>query len=344
MTRRDFLSGAVALSLRRDRVDAAAALIEQATRDGRVSAAVLHVERGDDQISRAFGRAHSASTPFLLASITKPMTATCVMILSDRKALAISDPVRKFIPEFSGGDRDTITIKHVLTHTSGLPDMLPENDALRARHAPLKEWVAATCKTPLLYKPGTDVRYQSMGLLLAGEIVERVSKTPLRDFLRTEVYQPLAMTQTSLGLGGRSISDTALCQVSGHDDWNWNSPYWRNLGAPWGGAHASAADIARFARAFLAPPAGILKPQTAAAMIADRNVGLKLPWGLGWQVKPGKFGKSCSAKTFGHGGSTGTLVWADPEKHLSFVLLTTRPSAEDKEGLLPAVSDLVSET
>jgi CubicO group peptidase (beta-lactamase class C family) len=101
MTRRDFLSGAVALSLRRDRIDAAA-LIEQATRDGRVSAAVLRVERGDHQISRAFGRAHRASTPFLLASITKPMTATCVMVLSDRKALAISDPVRKFIPEFSG--------------------------------------------------------------------------------------------------------------------------------------------------------------------------------------------------------------------------------------------------
>ncbi len=344
MTRRDFLSGAVALSLRRDRIEAAAAQLEQATRDGRVSAAVLHIERGSDQVSRAFGRAPSPATPFLLASITKPMTATAVMILSDRNLLAISDPVRKFIPEFSGAGREAITIKHLLTHTSGLPDMLPENDALRAHHAPLKEWVAATCKTPLLYKPGTDVRYQSMGLLLAGEIVERVSKTPLRDFLRTEIYQPLGMTQTSLGLGGRKISDTALCQVSGNDDWNWNSPYWRNLGAPWGGAHASAADVARLARAFLSPPASILKPQTAAAMITNQNVGLKLPWGLGWQLNPGKFGKGCSPKTFGHGGSTGTLVWADPEKNVSFVLLTTRPAAEDKEHLLQAVSDLVSES
>src|SRR5580704_14302025 len=81
-------------------------------------AAVLHIERGPDQVTRAFGRASSPATPFLLASITKPMTATCVMILSDRKALTISDPVRKFIPEFSGADRDAITIENLLTHTS----------------------------------------------------------------------------------------------------------------------------------------------------------------------------------------------------------------------------------
>jgi CubicO group peptidase (beta-lactamase class C family) len=343
MRRRDFLSGAVAFALRRNHADAAIALIEKSVNDGRVSAAVLHIQQGSDQISRAFGRASSPEVPFLLASITKPMTATAVMILRDRNALALSDPVRKFIPEFSGPDRVSVTIRHLLTHTSGLPDMLPDNDALRARHAPLQDFVAGTCRTPLLYKPGSEVRYQSMGLLLAGEIVERVTKTPLREFLRTEVYEPLGMRQTSLGLGGRKISDTALCQVSGNDSWNWNSPYWRNLGAPWGGAHATAADVGRFARAFLAPPASILTAESAAAMISNQNQGLNQSWGLGWQVKPGGFGKGCSAKTFGHGGSTGTTVWADPEKHLSFALLTTRPAAEDKEHLLRAVADLASQ-
>ena len=231
------------LALRRERVNAAIALIERATSDGRVSAASLHVRQGSYELSHAFGRAPGPLTPFLLASITKPMTATGVMILRDRNALALSDPVRRFIPEFTGSDRASITIKHLLTHTSGLPDMLPENDALRKRHAPLKDFVAGACKTPLLFKPGTQVKYQSMGLLLAGEIVGRVTKAPLRDFLREEVFEPLGMTQTSLGLGGRPISSTALCQVSGDDDWNWNSPYWRDLGAPWGGAHASAADV-----------------------------------------------------------------------------------------------------
>src|SRR5207302_791651 len=203
MRRRELLSGAVALALRRERLDAAVALIENAVRSGSVSAATLHVRQGSFELSRAFGLAGSPETPFLLASITKPMTATAVMILRDRRELALSAPVRKFIPEFTGGDRDSITIKHLLTHTSGLPDMLPENEALRKRHAPLKNFVSATCKTPLLFKPGAECRYQSMGVLLAGEIVERITGKPLRDFLRKELFEPLEMKQTSLGLGGR---------------------------------------------------------------------------------------------------------------------------------------------
>lgn len=343
MLRRHFLQGAVALALKRDRLNSAVALIEKATARGYFSAAAFHVSQGDFELSRAFGKISGTSTPFLLASITKPMTATAVMILSDRNALALTDPVRKYIPEFSGGDRDSITIKHLLNHTSGLPDMLPENEALRKRHAPLSEFVAATCKTPLLFKPGTKVKYQSMGVLLAGEIVERITKTPLRDFLRKEVYGPLKMSSASLGLGGRPIAGTALCQVP-DEDWGWNSPYWRDLGSPWGGAHGSAPDVARFLRAFLKPTAGILKPETAAAMIANQTAALNEPRGLGWQPNAGKFGSGCSARTFGHGGSTGTMSWADPEKDLTFVLLTTRPDAEDKEKVKKAAADLVSES
>jgi CubicO group peptidase (beta-lactamase class C family) len=344
MRRRDFLSGAVALAVRRERIDAAVTLIEQATSSGAVSAAALHVRRGAWELSRAFGRATGPETPFLLASITKPMTATAIMILCNRKAIALSDPVRKFIPEFTGGDRDSITLKHLLTHTSGLPDMLPENEALRKRHAPLKDFVSGVCRTPLLFKPGTQCRYQSMGILLAGDIVERITRAPLREFLRNEIFQPLSMQQSSLGLGGRSIASTALCQVTGNDDWNWNSSYWRDLGAPWGGAHASASDVTKFLRAFLTPATAILKAETAAAMVTNQNEGLNLPWGLGWTLKPGGFGTGCSPQTFGHGGSTGTNAWADPKKNLTCVLLTTRPAAEDKERLLRAVSDRVSES
>jgi len=343
MMRRQFLHGAVALALKRDRLDSAVALIEKAIASGYFSAAALHVKQSSFELSRAFGKVAGPDTPFLLASITKPMTATAVMILSDRKALALTDPVRRFIPEFTGGDRNSITIKNLLNHTSGLPDMLPENDALRKRHAPLSEFVTATCKTPLLFKPGTKVKYQSMGVLLAGEIVQRITKTPLRDFLRKEVYEPLKMSQTSLGLGGRPISSTALCQVP-DDDWGWNSLYWRDLGSPWGGAHGSAADIGKFLRAFLKPTAGILKPETAAAMIVSQTEGLNEPRGLGWQPDPPKFGSGCSPRTFGHGGSTGTMSWADPDKDLTFVLLTTRPDAEDKEKVKKAASDAVSES
>jgi CubicO group peptidase (beta-lactamase class C family) len=342
MLRRDFLGASLALALKRDRLDAAVAMIEKAAVSGYFSAAALHVQQGSSELSRAFGKA-TPDTPFLLASITKPMTATAVMILRDRDALALSDPLRKFIPGFHGGDRDLITIQHLLTHSSGLPDMLPENDDLRKRHAPLSDFVAGTCKTSLLFKPGSQVKYQSMGLLLAGEIVERVTKTPLRDFLQKEVYGPLKMSRTSLGLGGRVISSTALCQVA-DEDWGWNSPYWRDLGSPWGGAHATAADVARFLRAFLQPPARLVKPETAAAMITNQTPGLNQPWGLGWMVKPGQFGPGCSPRAFGHSGSTGTASWADPDKGLTFVLLTTRPAADDKQKVVKAVSESISES
>jgi CubicO group peptidase (beta-lactamase class C family) len=264
------------------------------------------------------------------------------MLLSDRKQLSLEDPVNKFIPEFRGGEKDRILLRHLLTHTSGLPDMLPENDALRKRHAPLKDFVAATCTTPLLFSPGTSVKYQSMGVLLAAEIVERISRRSLPEFLRDEIYRPLGMKDTSLGLGGRDLNETMQCQVEQQNDWDWNSAYWRNLGPPWGGAHATAADVGRFLRYFADPNPPVLKPATVAAMISDQNRGLNTPWGIGWMLRRG-LGKNSSPRTFGHSGSTGTLGWMDPEKGVSFVLLTTKPAAVSNRTLLSPVSDVISE-
>ena len=340
------------MSLKQDRLEQAAALIKKSTDSGEVSAASLYVRQGDFVFQRAFGRSHDPEDVFLLASITKPMTAIGVMILADRGQLALSDPVHKYIPEFTGGDRQLVTIRHLVTHASGLPDQLDENVELRKRRAPLKEFVAGTCRTPLLFKPGTQVKYQSMGLLLAAEIAERITKNPFRDFLSDELFRPAGMTKTSLGLGGRKISDTMQCQVEsapglygGGDStqsWNWNSQYWRDLGAPWGGAHSTASDVARMLTMFLKPDGRILKRETAAAMIKNQTTGLNEPRGIGWMIKPGEFGRSCSPRTFGHYGATGTVAWADPQTELVCVLLTTKPADQSRSHLLGPVSDAVS--
>jgi beta-lactamase class C len=283
------------------------------------------------------------------------MTATGVMLLADRGELALSDPVRKFIPEFSEGDRKLITIQHLLTHTSGLPDQLPENDELRKSHAPLKDFVARAVRTPLLFKPGAKYSYQSMGILLAAEVCQRITKQPFPQFLDEQVFQPLGMTRTAMGLGKFKISDTMLSQVefsapeSGGDDaasaadWNWNSPYWRGLGAPWGGAHSTGPDIAKFLELFLHPDGKVLKKETAASMIANHTPDLKDPHGLAWAIRPGSFGKACSGHAFGHGGSTGTLAWADPATDVTCVLLTSLPARVSNKLLLRPASDLVSE-
>ena len=342
MTRRSLIMSAVAMALRKEKVDEAISLIRSQVESGSVRAAALHVRQGKQVIDRAFGAAQTPGAVFLLASISKPITASAVMLLSDRKQLSLEDPVGKFIPEFRGGERGRVLLRHLLTHTSGLPDMLPENDALRARHAPLKEFVAATCATPLLFSPGTEVRYQSMGVLLAGEIVERVSGRPLPDFLRDEIFRPLGLNATSLGPGGRAIPGTMQVQVDVHNDWDWNSAYWRNLCSPWGGAHSTAAEVGRFLRFFADPTPPVLKPATAAAMITDQNRNLKTPWGIGWMLARG-FGKHSSPRTFGHSGSTGTLAWLDPESGVSFVLLTTKPAVASSKTLLGPVADVISE-
>lgn len=344
MSRRDLLSGAAAMALRRENLDRACALIEEATADGRVAAAALEVRQGKFRLARAFGSASGPETPFLLASITKPMTAAAVMVLVDRGEVRLEDPVRRYIPQFTGGDRALVTVRHLLTHTSGLPDMLPENEELRKRHASLEEFVAATCRTPLLFHPGERVSYQSMGILLAAEIAQRVTRTAFRDFLREHVFLPLGMRQSSLGLGGRSIAQTARCQVPEPSHWDWNSPYWRDLGAPWGGAHAPTGDVARFLEAFLRPDGRVLKPETARLMTTVQSTGGRERYGLGWRIQLGStFGKASSPSTFGHSGSTGTVAWADPASGTVCVLLTTLPAVRSRTLLLKPVCDMVAE-
>jgi len=150
------------------------------------------------------------------------------------------------------------------------------------------------------------------------------------------------MRNASLVLGGRKIPVTMQGQVDEHTDWDWNSPDWRDLGSPWGGAHAAAGDVSRLLRCFVNAGSPVLKTTTAAAMITNQTQGLGQPYGLGWRLGSESYGKGASPRTFGHGGSTGTLAWLDPERNLSFVLLTTKPAAVSQKTLLTPVSNTVS--
>ncbi|MBI3665395.1 MAG: beta-lactamase family protein [Acidobacteria bacterium] len=344
-----------------EKLGAAIQLVEREASSGAVGAVAFLVARDSYvAVERGYGRLFPGpgSPPcrpdsvFLVASITKPMTTMAVMKLVERGRIGLDDPVSRYLPEFSGQGRERITVRHLLTHTTGLPDMLPENIELRKRQAPLREFVAGTLRAPLLFPPGTRVSYQSMGILLAAEIVEHLAGERLNSFLEREVFTPLGMRSSSLGLRGRQIEETVQCGLPSSSDltmtaadksWNWNSPYWRNLGAPWGGMHSTAGDIALALQAMLEGGRPVLQPDTARAMITDQNAGLDKPWGLGWQLGTGAFFPSSPAALFGHSGSTGTMCWADPARKLIFVLLTNRPLANDPSNLHARVSALVSE-
>ncbi len=336
-----------------ERMQTAAQIIQKQIDAGMLESAVLHVRHGKDMFQQAFGKAANADAIFLLASITKTMTATGVMVLANRGELRLSDAVMKFIPEFSEGMRKQITLEQLLTHTSGLPDQLENNTELRASHAPLAEFVKGAIRTPLLFAPGTKYQYQSMGILLAAEIVERITKMPLPDFLVKEVFAPLGMMRSALGLGRFKLEDTIRCQTehaapeSGAGDpkaasWDWNSPYWRNLAAPWGGAHGSATDVARFLDSFMHSSGQVLRPETARVMIQNHTAGLEARRGIGFALGPEGFGKGCSEQSFGHSGSTGTLAWADPATDTTCVILTSLPSRISSQTILHPVSDVVS--
>jgi CubicO group peptidase (beta-lactamase class C family) len=354
-----------AAGLSPSQLERASGLIQSEVESGRLGAAAILVARhGRVVLHKGFGRLSPAQgarpvspdSVFLLASITKPVTACSLMLLVERGLVSLGDPVNRYLPAFAGGERDKIQVRDLLRHASGLPDMLPENIDLRRAHAPLSEFVAHTYATPLLFSPRSEFRYQSMGILLAAEIVERLSGMRLRDFEKKEIFDPLGMKDSSLGLGGRRISELVSCgTLPGTDPadderFGPNSPYWRDFGCPWGGMHGSTTDLAVLLQTFLdgGVYAGkrVFSPATVRVMTSDQNADLKAPWGLGWALGRSRawnaFGDLVSGGTFGHAGATGTMMWADPETKLLCVILTNRPYGVDDGRLLRLVSTAVA--
>lgn len=298
---------------------------------------------------------------FLVASISKPVTATAVMMLVERGLLALDDRVVDFVPAFGENNKQDVRIRHLLTHTSGLPDMLPNNRALREAHQPLSVFVDEICRVPLLFPPGMGVSYQSMGTAMLGEVVRVVAGQPLPTFLEVELFGPLGMADTSLGCRLADLDRVAAIRLPpdmAGSDWGWNSPYWLTFGAPWGGLITTATDLALFCRMMLGQGSvggvRILSPASVRAMTTNQLSGMVQvpeadrrcrPWGLGWRLQwPGasaNFGDLPGPRSFGHWGSTGTLCWIDPDADAFFVLLTTEP--QDPEGrYLTAVSNAVA--
>ena len=323
-------------ALRQEKLDEAAAVLTKATESGQVTTAVLHVVQRDQSFTRAFGKGAAENAMFLLGSISKPICVTAFMTLFDQGKFKLDDPLQKYIRAFKGDGRERITIQHLLTHVSGLPDQLPENNDLRSSHAPLSAFVEHAIKTPLGFAPGSKYQYSSMGILLATHVAERISGVSILELVERSVFKPLQMERSAQGLGRFKLEDFVPCQTefgapeAGAGDpnakeWDWNSAYWRKLGVPWGGTHCSAADVGRFLDELLHERGAAVKPETARLMVTNHNPPGLAPRGLGLNVGTSAGNKGCSERTFGHTGSTGTICWADPATESICVVLTTLP-------------------
>lgn len=323
-------------ALRQERLEDAADVLTKATGSGQVAAAVLHVRQRDASFTRHFGKAGSEQAMFLLGSISKPVCVTALMTLFDQQKFSLDDPLKKFLPKFTGEGRDQVTMRHLLTHVSGLPDQLSENNALRKSHASLLEFVDHACRTPLGFAPGSKYQYSSMAILLSTHVAELISGISILELVDKSVFQPLGMKHSAQGLGKFKLTDMVPSQTEhaapeagagdpSAKDWDWNSPYWRKLGAPWGGTHASAPDLGLWLTEFLYAKGAVVKPETARLMLKNQNPAGLTPRGLGFNVGTAAGSPGCSERTFGHTGSTGTIAWADPASETICVVLTSLP-------------------
>ncbi|HVX59505.1 MAG TPA: serine hydrolase domain-containing protein [Pirellulales bacterium] len=292
---------------------------------------------------------------FLLASITKPVTYMAAMLLAERGQLSLADPVTEYLPEFASHHKEQTLLFHLFTHTSGLPDMLPNNLELRRQHAPLSRFVEATMHDVVpLFPPGTNLSYQSMGTLITAAIVEQIAGQPLPAFLEREVFSPLGMSSTSLGSG--RLDPARLVRVrmppeQAGTDFGWNSDYWRKLGSPWGGLFSTPDDFAAICQLMLGGgrlgDVSLLSSATVERMTTNRLHDLPelseplrrtQPWGLGWKINRSAsadvFSDLLSSSAYGHWGATGTVCWIDPRRQGFCLLFATAPMSDSRRRLV----------
>lgn len=338
---------------RAEKLAALDAAIEDAIGRKAAPGAVLWLERGASNHHRAYGQravlptteAMTPDTLFDAASLTKVLATTpAVMRLLERDALNLEDPVKTWLPEFTGDGRDAITLRHLLTHTSGLRPGL----ALRPAWTGYDEGARRAQGERPEVPPGTRFRYSDVNFILLGEVVRRVGGQPLDLFCARELYLPLGMTQTgfrpSTNLAPRIAPTTeengVYLRGIVHD------PTARRMDGVAGhaGLFTTAADVARFARMMLAggelDGQRLFRPETVALMTRVQTPD-SMPAarrGLGWDIDSpyaGPRGEHFPVGSYGHTGWTGTSLWIDPFSRTFVILLSNRNHPTEDGNVLP---------
>ena len=320
--------------LARRPLEGAMAAVRAEVRRGAFPGAALALGRGSQaELVQGVGAARAGEdvdaerTVYDLASLTKVVaTTTAAMLLYEDGRLELDAPVSRYLPEFSGGDRDAVTMRHLLAHTAGFPA------GGKPRGATADKRLASLIGTPLKRQPGAKVEYSDVGFVVLFAALERAAGEPVPALLDRRVWEPLGMASTGYAPGAEcercapTYRNAAGKPVYGvvHD------PIARALDGVAGnaGLFSTAGDLSRYA-AMLASGGvlegvHVLKPETIDAF-AVRQVGTRA---LGWETPSangtGPVGRSMSDRAFGHTGFTGTSLWVDPEHKTWAVLLTNR--------------------
>jgi len=299
------------------------------------------------------------STLFDLASLTKVVATTpMAMILYERGLLALDAPVAAIVPEFVTDEkrdprRHGVTLRQLLTHSSGLPAY--EKLFLKARTR--DELLKAAFTMPLAADPATRAVYSDIGFIILGIALERLSDDPLDRFCHREIFAPLAMTNTTFNppadlrakipptadespcgadtpvretlkslpqpsVSPRSTFRQKIVQGEVQDE----NAFVLGGVAAHAGLFSTAQDLAKYAHALLTGGYPILRPETISLFTRHEGAPRGTSRALGWDTPsaPSQSGKYCSPQSYGHLGYTGTSLWIDPARQLSVTLLTNR--------------------
>jgi CubicO group peptidase (beta-lactamase class C family) len=341
--------------------------IESGTAPGAV---VLVARRGKIVLERAFGRMTyekdapkvTPDTLYDIASLTKVVvTTTLAMILHERGLLDLESPVVRYVPEFHGEGKDHVLVKDLLAHSGGLlwwTDLFRKFEG-KSREESKRGYLSTIYELPLDYPPRSKMVYSDLGILLLGEILERVTGKDLEDLANQEVLGPLgmndAMYRPAASLRSR-IAPTEidswrgrLVQGEVHDE----NAFGLGGVASHAGLFSTARSLGAFAQMMLNGGAyggrRLLKPETIALFTRRANLVAGSSRALGWDTpsEPSSAGALFSASSYGHTGFTGTSLWIDPERDLFAILLTNRvhPTRENPKitELRPAFHDAVIE-
>jgi len=332
---------------------------------GRASGVVTLVARGGKVVhlaavgkaDLAAGRTMRTDAIFRIASMTKPITATAVLICQDDGKLSVSDPVSKYIPEFKDvtvkGAKVArpVTIRDLMTHTSGVSH--PRGVKGAAEEPTLAEIAVGIARAPLGFQPGSRWSYSS-GVTVCGRIIEVVSGKAYDAFLRERIFRPLGMKDTAFVLTKAQAKRVALMYepgpkgkekaIAASPRFAASDPTRPRTPGPSGGLFSTAADMGRFYQAILnGGELGGVRIVSAAAvrqMTTLQTGELKTGftpgngWGLGWCLvrKPQGVTSMLSPGTFGHGGAFGTQGWVDPQRGMIFVLMIQRVQFGNSDG------------
>jgi CubicO group peptidase (beta-lactamase class C family) len=293
---------------------------------------------------------------FWIASMTKPITATAVLMLQDDGKLSVDDPVEKYLPEFARlktteGEPARLTIRHLLTHTSGMGEISP-NEAREIKD--LAGLIPLYVAKPVQFEPGSKWAYCQSGINTAARVVEVVSGLPFDAFLDQRLFGPLGMKDTTFYLSNeqlprlaKSYRKTSQGELEAAEVriLNGKSPTSRDrFPAANGGLFSTATDYARFCRMILRGGElggrRYLKPESVKLMTSPQTGTLKTGftkgngWGLGWCVvrEPQEVTAMLSPGTFGHGGAYGTQAWIDPITERIYILMVQRENFPNSDA------------